>query len=56
MTCHLDNSLVRDGLELAWSIDKLLSDVVCKLKNSNKVAFTEAEVYRGLEDSFVIAE
>lgn len=55
MTYYLDDSLVRDSLELARSIDRLLSEVVCKLENSNKVAYTEAKVYCGFKDGLAIA-
>jgi hypothetical protein len=49
------NSLFRDCLELVWTINKPLTDLVCELKYSDEVAYTEAKTHGGLERSAVIA-
>jgi hypothetical protein len=40
---------------LVRSINEPRSDVVCKLKNSDKVAYTEAKAHRDLKHSATIA-
>jgi hypothetical protein len=37
-----NNTLIGNGLELAWRIDELSSDLVGKLDYSNEVAYTKA--------------
>jgi hypothetical protein len=49
------DSLIRYSLELVWSINKLLTDLVCELKYSDEVAYTEAKAHRDPEQSPVIA-
>jgi len=49
-----DNLLFRNCLELVRSVNEPLSDVVCKLKNGGKVAYTIAKAHRDLEYSSVI--
>jgi hypothetical protein len=49
------DSLIRYSLELVWSINKLLTDLVCELKDSDEVAYTEAKAHRDPEQSAVIA-
>ena len=49
------DSLIRYSLELVWSINKLLTDLVCELKYSDEVAYTEAKAHRDPEQSVVIA-
>ena len=44
-----DNLLFRNCLELLWSINKPLASLVCELKYSDEVAYTEA--HRDLECS-----
>ena len=39
-------SLFGDCPELAWHINELLTDVVCKLKDSDKVANAKAKAHR----------
>ena len=41
----MDNSLVRDCLELAGGINKLLPDLACKLVNGDNVAYTAAKAH-----------
>jgi hypothetical protein len=42
------DSLIRDRLELIWSIDKTLTNLVCQLEHSDKVTNTEAKAHRDL--------
>jgi hypothetical protein len=51
----LDNSLNGNVLELTWSINKLLADLVCKLGYDDEVPYTETKAHRDLERSAVIA-
>jgi hypothetical protein len=47
--CYLPkNLLVGYCLKLAWSIDKFLPNLFCKLKYSDKVAYTETKAHRDL--------
>lgn len=41
----MNNSLVRDCLELARSINKLLPDLACKPVNGDNVAYTVAKAH-----------
>lgn len=50
----LDNLAIGNILELARSIYELLPNLVGKLNCREKVAYTEAEVYRDVERSAVI--
>jgi hypothetical protein len=50
----MNNSLVRDCLELIWSINESGSDLVGKLDCREEVAHTEAKAHRDLERSAVI--
>jgi hypothetical protein len=52
---HRGDSLIRDCLELVWSIDKPRPDLVRKLESFDKVAYTEAKAHLDLEHSAVIA-
>ena len=47
--CYLPkNLLVGYCLKLAWSIDKFLPNLFCKLKYSDEVAYTETKAHRDL--------
>jgi hypothetical protein len=45
---HGADSLIRDCLELVWSINKPRPDLICKLENCDKVAYAEAKTHRDL--------
>jgi hypothetical protein len=49
-----DNLLFRYCFELLWSINKPLAGLVCELKYSDEVAYTEAKAHRVLECSVVV--
>jgi hypothetical protein len=51
---YRDNLLFRNCLELLWSFNKPLASLVCELKYSDEVAYTEAKAHRGLECSVVV--
>ena len=51
----IHNSLFRDCLELLWSTNKPLTDLVCELKYSDEIAYTKAKAHRDLERSAVVA-
>ena len=46
--------LIRYCLELLWSTNKPLTDTVCELKYSDKVAYTEAKAHRRPEQNAVV--
>jgi hypothetical protein len=48
---HGADSLIRDRLELVWSINKPRPDLVCKLESFSKVAYAEAKTHRDLKYS-----
>jgi hypothetical protein len=51
---YRDNLLFRNCPELLWSINKPLAGLVCELKYSDEVAYTEAKAHRDLECSVVV--
>jgi hypothetical protein len=51
---RLDNSLIGNVLELAWSTKKFLPNPVGKLDRRDKVAYTEVKIHRDLEHTGVI--
>jgi hypothetical protein len=56
VSSHGADSLIRDRLELVWSINKPRPDLVCKLESFDKVAYAEAKTHRDLKYSAVIAK
>lgn len=52
---HEADPLIRDGLELIWSVDKPRSDLTGKLQCLDTVAHADAKVHRGFKHSGVIA-
>jgi hypothetical protein len=49
------DSLVGYCLELRWSINESLADLVCQLCYNDKVTSTATKAHRGLERSTIVA-